>query len=156
MFIGILIFPHIGAICSLSRELIQRIHVFLMFVCRLGHFVLFNRCNGQGHSILIEEERAQRIFPNTRGWAPSYTVTAGFCCSLNCRDFHLHRPFPSPTYHTVLPPRYWTLVFSSCQDFSPLSAVSAISSIWRVCFAASTMVLDSSFFLNYYFIVWKN
>ena len=156
MFIRILIFPHIGANCSLSRELIQRIHVFFFDVCRLGHCVLFNRCNGQGHSILIEEERAQRIFPNTRGWAPSYTVTAGRCCSLNCGDFHLHRPFPSPTCHTVLPPRYWTLVFYSCQDFSPLSAVSAISSIWRICFAASTMVLDSSFFLNYYFIVWKS
>ena len=83
MFIGILIFPHIGAICSLSRELIREYMFFLMFVYRLGHCVLFNRCNGQGHSILIEEEKAQRISPNTRGWAPSYTVPAGLCCSLN-------------------------------------------------------------------------
>lgn len=104
MFIGILIFPPIGAICLLSRELIQRIHVFLIFVCRLGHCVLFNRCDGQGHSMLIEEERAQRIFRNTRGWAPSYTVTSGLCRSLNCGDFHLHRPSHHlRTYHTVLP-----------------------------------------------------
>lgn len=157
MFIGILIFPPIGAICLLSRELIQRIHVFLIFVCRLGHCVLFNRCDGQGHSMLTEEERAQRIFRNTRGWAPSYAVTAGLCPSLNCGDFHLHRSFPSPTYvPQSFTPRYRTLVFSSCQDSSPLSAVFAISSIGRVCFAASTMVLGSSFFLNYYFIVWKS
>ena len=65
--------------------------------------------------------------------------------------------FPSPTYvpHSFTP-RYWTPVFSSCQDSSPLSAVFAISSIGKVCFAASTMVLGSSFFLNYYFIVWKS
>lgn len=127
MFIGILIFPPIGAICLLSRELIQRIHVFLIFVCRLGHCVLFNRCDGQGHSMLTEEERAQRIFRNTRGWAPSYAVTAGLCPSLNCGDFHLHRP--SHHLHTTqfypkildsslfLLPRFQSLVCCLCHFF---------------------------------------